>query len=1278
MKRLGIAFSMLVFVGFLFVHAAAAEKDSGGVLFYAGFEDSLDAQAAGDGKPVSTGKGKPVDLEDFTFADGFRGKALMSFNEATSPRYAAADNLYDEQGAIEMWVSPVKWTPNDGFFHAFFVGQGPGWLWIYKYISNTQLYFLLGEDRKTNKIAGGNVAGWKEGRWHQVVATWNAKQMALYLDGKRYSAVAEPKFRRGGTGLFVLGDGDLGKPRAEGVGSKIDEVYIYDRPLTAEEVAWTFQNAKTRKAGQDLPVDEFPQARKSPRPKAAKPQPKPAASAKPSAKAIDYKYERGGVLFYAGFDGTRDAQAKGDGKAKLIAGGGKLTADGFDSIRGSALESGDGAGYLEFSAESNVFPDEGTIEMWIKPENWTSDDKRQHVFFRADGQGKLRFYKRADTVNSFMVKGPDVKDPNHFDDKYKGMVQTGYACQQKKDKWRQYFLIWKKGKLLAYYRGGTRFNGVHRSQHYEVETPSPGKLERILIGDFGGGQTRDARSFIDEVYIYNRALTLEEAAWANIHATNREKGMDIPSNFAQPLIKVVPDPENKALVVEVDSGDRTGNFAGKARLEPAAGTAPAPIEVIKGRYGQARIPYEELPQGDYKVIAEVTTKDGKPIGTVTRDFVVPGPPVWLTEKVGVSDTPPPPWTPIEVEGSRLRVWGREYDLGAFGLPQEIVTHDQSILAGPISLRCVRKGKKVDWNVTEEDVVEQTEAAVTLEGTSTSTLGTMAWRVKAEYDGFLLYDLELTPAPGATCDLMELRVPIRKEFAVLHYKHTNDRGFISEEPGVFWKAGFGRYWWIGTDDFGLCGATEHAGANIDRADDAFSIVRKSNGNVDVVYRFVGKPMELKEPWKLRWILQATPTKPLPKDWRVWRDVSRHGKPSSRRGNLVVASPWPHEAKFSHFSFPVLKNPDWYRNYVNNWHEKGALVLPYSQLITMSPGMPECAFYWREWHNPSGTLQDAGSWPRYVSAKFVPSYIDFMAWKHRELAREYGHDGLYVDFAGVYGGFFAPEHGAGYVRDGKEYPAMFPICAVREMWKRVYTMFKERNPDSVIVGHDSSAVHAPVLSFCDVWLNGEHNWRGPLRDNYLEALPLDALRAAFRAQAHGGIPWWLPQWHGALLDDKDVASRFGADYVTVSMRGKPRQVTVEKSHHLLGIGLLLDIGFWPICGMNGEATFQVYAVQDDFGIADAEFFGYWDNADLIGGQTDAVKASAYRKPEGGALVVIYNTTRKPVDAKLRVAWDKLKGAGPLKVADVYTGQTIPTKGDALTLEVPPLNYRLVRVE
>ena len=128
-------------------------------------------------------------------------------------------------------------------------------------------------------------------------------------------------------------------------------------------------------------------------------------------------------------------------------------------------------------------------------------------------------------------------------------------------------------------------------------------------------------------------------------------------------------------------------------------------------------------------------------------------------------------------------------------------------------------------------------------------------------------------------------------------------------------------------------------------------------------------------------------------------------------------------------------------------------------------------------------------------------------------------------------------------------------------------------------------------------------------------------------------------------------------------------------MLGIGLLLDIYVWPICGTNVEAVRQLYAVQDEFDMGDVTFFGYWDNAGLIAGQTDEILASAYRKPKGGALVVIYNTAREAGTVKLSVAWDQLKSDGPLDVFDAYTKEPVAVSGNSLTLDVPRLNYRLL---
>jgi len=355
--------------------------------------------------------------------------------------------------------------------------------------------------------------------------------------------------------------------------------------------------------------------------------------------------KRGGVLFYAGFDASKDADyAAGNPKAQFHEGGGTLNADGL-GFRGSALRTG----YVEYPAEGNINAKEGTIEFWIYAQDWDHDDGHFHRFFDVRGDGQILFYLRPPGAGEFVVRSTS-KTANRV-----------YGSNPLKGKWSWYAMTWKPGQNFGFYIGGIKASGeawTHDCSAASGPTPEPENLRRILIGDLGGIPTRQAHTLIDEVYIYDRALTREEVDWAGANALTRERGMDIPGNFMQPKTKVVPDPANSTLVVEIDSGDRSGNFAGTARLEPSAGTSPAPITQTKDRFGQAVIPYTDLPQGEYKVISDITTKDGKPVVSVSTKFVVPGPPVWLKEKVGVSDTPPPPWTPVEVEGDRVRVWGR--------------------------------------------------------------------------------------------------------------------------------------------------------------------------------------------------------------------------------------------------------------------------------------------------------------------------------------------------------------------------------------------------------------------------------------------------------------------------------------------------------------------------------------------------------------------------------------------------------------------------------------------
>ena len=72
--------------------------------------------------------------------------------------------------------------------------------------------------------------------------------------------------------------------------------------------------------------------------------------------------DRGGVLFYAGFNGNGNAIAHGNESTQLH--GAPRFVEGR---RGQALLSGDDTGYLSYAVDNNIFADRGSIEFWFQP-----------------------------------------------------------------------------------------------------------------------------------------------------------------------------------------------------------------------------------------------------------------------------------------------------------------------------------------------------------------------------------------------------------------------------------------------------------------------------------------------------------------------------------------------------------------------------------------------------------------------------------------------------------------------------------------------------------------------------------------------------------------------------------------------------------------------------------------------------------------------------------------------------------------------------------------------
>jgi hypothetical protein len=248
------------------------------------------------------------------------------------------------------------------------------------------------------------------------------------------------------------------------------------------------------------------------------------------------------------------------------------------------------------------------------------------------------------------------------------------------------------------------------------------------------------------------------------------------------------------------------------------------------------------------------------------------------------------------------------------------------------------------------------------------------------------------------------------------------------------------------------------------------------------------------------------------------------------------------------------------------------------------------------------------------------------------------------------------GCGYVRDGELRPT-YPFFTTREVYKRIYTMLKEygreKGKEMFMMGHMSGQMVAPVVCFCDSYLDGEH-FNGKFKTDYTGILPLDYARSEFMGSNYGVMPYFLPVQKG---------------------------VTNKITNELVGLMLIHDFDLWAIWCKTEEVN-KAYKALDEFGFVDAKFTGYWENSSSVsvfGEQEGAVKCSFYRKPKGGTLICVANLVDEPQQAMLTVDWDKLKSGEPLSVVDMQNKDAVvKISGKNLAVEIEPLGYKMLWVK
>jgi len=259
-------------------------------------------------------------------------------------------------------------------------------------------------------------------------------------------------------------------------------------------------------------------------------------------------------------------------------------------------------------------------------------------------------------------------------------------------------------------------------------------------------------------------------------------------------------------------------------------------------------------------------------------------------RLGADDIVLPPYTAVSAKGAALRCWGREYRLGkGAALVEQIVTKSVDLLRSPLTVHGRIEGVDIEWHGTRpaEIAAKSPTRAIGRKTLVARCAGkdraTLKITETLEQDGLLIFDLELTPAKGASLGIeklsLETALPLEHSSLLTYHRYSRVPDEKREYSGLTFAAGgaersfaFVPFFTIAGDEAGLswlCDRPRHWGWTKDNSERVFRLARRADTTrmtinlIDKAGLKVGKPLEY------RFAFMALPVRPLAKDARSWR-------------------------------------------------------------------------------------------------------------------------------------------------------------------------------------------------------------------------------------------------------------------------------------------------------------------------------------------------------------------------------------------------------------------------
>jgi len=385
---------------------------------------------------------------------------------------------------------------------------------------------------------------------------------------------------------------------------------------------------------------------------------------------------------------------------------------------------------------------------------------------------------------------------------------------------------------------------------------------------------------------------------------------------------------------------------------------------------------------------------------------------WMGSRAGITEEAPEPWTPVEVEGQRVSVWGRTIEWGGGPLPAAISSRDLPLLTAPIEHGVMVGGLQVELPSAEQQVGERSEGSVQLRYSASTDTLTLETRTTVEFDGFTRIAMTLTPQGEVEVSGWELRIPLRPEVAdcfsrYLNYDfaalRTDKHTFASSMRligGTFHEP-FNPEVWIGNKRVGLTWAAETNEPWVQEDFDRAISVEPKRTRTDLVVRFIDHAVTLSEPMTVEFALVATPLKPFDP---ALREI-RFGHPTRMQGAIThgvgegVARYYGVVFGSDFFpkwrGIPLPSDTDEAREYRAKLDAGGIGFIPYGALAYTNSFWKVPRDWYEKWHTLPVSEATLGRYEQYESGEMTEDYA-LNHWGHWEGYRVCMSEESYHDF------------------------------------------------------------------------------------------------------------------------------------------------------------------------------------------------------------------------------------------------------------------------------------------